>query len=217
MPRRQDPLSSLTNMTLPQAEDGTTVEEIKRILEHCTNLKSIHVCDQESTTFRGDMLRHLDLSTGIPALPVGPGQVPLYNKTSVNTYSSEERQQLTLLERLYFQISALTQLQYIKLKAFVLDERVEIPSGHYADNTFPTMLSLRDVDGSGKPGYLEYLSRSTKLRQLRGSVYANTCETKVTIGWPEARWMASHWPELEVAEFFSNEDETMEPIVWLKS
>ncbi|KAG0220124.1 hypothetical protein BGX33_008481 [Mortierella sp. NVP41] len=69
---------------------------------------------------------------------------------------------------------------------------------------------------SRRPGYLERLGRLTNLEELRGSVYADTDETAVTVGWLEDQWIALHWPRLEVAEFFRHDDEIIEPFWWLQ-
>ncbi|KAK3807992.1 MAG: hypothetical protein JOS17DRAFT_766515 [Linnemannia elongata] len=68
-----------------------------------------------------------------------------------------------------------------------------------ADASFPGLLSLGD-ETTGRPGYLSWLGRLTKLRELRGSVQATTTETSKTIGRKELEWMLEHWPKLEVVE-----------------
>ncbi|KAF9156325.1 hypothetical protein BG015_005978 [Linnemannia schmuckeri] len=171
-------------------------------------------------------LRHLDLAVSIPPLPKGPDQVPYYRKMAADrsaavimcALSSEEWQHFTILERLYRQIGSLSQLTHLKLKAFVLDqlEGVGGVMAAYVNNTFPALLSLGDIDRSGRPGYLECLAGLTKLRELRGSVRTNTEETKVTMGWSEAKWMATHWPNLEIAEFFGKDDKLTDPFLWLQ-
>ncbi|KAG0372275.1 hypothetical protein BGX24_000466 [Mortierella sp. AD032] len=88
--------------------------------------------------------------------------------------------------------------------------------GSYARNTLCAMASLGDADGSGRLGYLKCLGGLTKLRHLHGNAYAKTDETKPTLGWAEARWVASHCSELEMAEFFSESEEPTESFVWLR-
>lgn len=68
----------------------------------------------------------------------------------------------------------------------------------------------------GRPDYLNWLGGFTKLMELQGSFNANTDETKVTMAWAEARWMASHWQDLEVVEFFEQDEEPTEPFLRLK-
>ncbi|KAF9134075.1 hypothetical protein BGW39_008148 [Mortierella sp. 14UC] len=157
----------------------------------------------------------LEIAFGIPALPRRPDQEPYYKRKADDTLSTEEQQHFILLERLYRQVGALSELRYLKMKAFEMDGQGRLRRGFYSDNTFPAMLSLGNAGGSGRPGYLECLGGLTKLQRLKGSVYANTDETKVTMGWPEARWMASHWPEMVVAELFPEGGEATAPFMWL--
>ncbi|KAG0216216.1 hypothetical protein BGX33_000314 [Mortierella sp. NVP41] len=60
-----------------------------------------------------------------------------------------------------------------------------------ADASFPGLLSLGGpvID---RRGYLEWLSKLAKLRELR--------ETPKTVGQKELEWILAHWPKLEVIE-----------------
>ncbi|KAF9289430.1 hypothetical protein BGZ88_007750, partial [Linnemannia elongata] len=67
--------------------------------------------------------------------------------------------------------------------------------------SFPAMLSIRDIS-TNRPGYLHHLSGLKQLKELRGSISAETDETKVTMGWAEVKWIDQNWPELRKADFF---------------
>ncbi|KAF9082395.1 hypothetical protein BGX23_012507, partial [Mortierella sp. AD031] len=127
-------------------------------------------------------LRHLKLSFGIARFD----QEPYYNRSPMVTLTDEEQEQFGVLERLYRQIGLLTELSYLDLKALALDDQGQ-PIG-----------SLGDED-TGRPGYLALLGGLKKLKVLRGSFYADTNESKMTMGWPEVRWMTAYWLKLEVA------------------
>ncbi|KAG0073635.1 hypothetical protein BGZ90_011425, partial [Linnemannia elongata] len=75
---------------------------------------------------------------------------------------------------------------------------------------------LGSGSGSGgqrgeRPGYLNWFGVLTKLKGLGGSFSANTDGTRVTMGWAEARWMASHWQYVEAAVFFEQDEELTGP------
>ncbi|KAF8944252.1 hypothetical protein BGZ47_004485 [Haplosporangium gracile] len=109
-------------------------------------------------------MRHLSLAVSIPPLPKGLDQMLYYKKEAADEETTQPW-------------------------AFVLDqlEGVRGIMAAYFNNTFSALLSLGDANGSGRPGYLECLAGLTKLRELRGSVRTNTEDTKVTMGWSEAR------------------------------
>ncbi|KAG0199400.1 hypothetical protein BGX33_011668, partial [Mortierella sp. NVP41] len=142
-------------------------------------------------------LRHLKLSFGIARFD----QEPYYNRSPMVTLTDEEQEQFGVLERLYRQIGLLTELSYLDLKALALDDQGQ-PIGRYLSiwtiNSFPALLSLGDED-TGRPGYLALLGGLKKLKVLRGSFYTDTNESKMTMGWPEVRWMTAYWLKLEVA------------------
>ncbi|KAF9156514.1 hypothetical protein BG015_004726, partial [Linnemannia schmuckeri] len=61
----------------------------------------------------------------------------------------------------------------------------------------------------GRPGYLHLLGGRTKLKALFGSVSTTTEKTMATTGMDEVKRMEKHWPALEKADFFTNENEKM--------
>ncbi|KAF9100173.1 hypothetical protein BGX23_004001 [Mortierella sp. AD031] len=162
-------------------------------------------------------IRHLEVAFGIAASSplLRPSDNPYYNRLPGCILSVEEQEQLGMLERLYRQIVILTQLSYLDLRMLALNEQGFPTVTPCGQNIFPALLSLGDGE-TGRPGYLALWGRLTKLRVLRGSVNANTDEARVTMGWREARWMAAHWHELEVAEFSRKGEDPTEPLLWLQ-
>lgn len=118
------------------------------------------------------------------------------------------------LEQFYRQIGRLVELRHLDLRLDLMG-----PNGGRHDDrptcaavSFPGLMNI----GMGRPGYLELLGGLSKLRQLRGSVHADTYETKLRVGAMEVFWMRDHWPELEWADFFCREAEVTEPFKWLR-
>ncbi|KAG0214681.1 hypothetical protein BGX33_001939 [Mortierella sp. NVP41] len=160
-------------------------------------------------------LRHLKVPFEIALLDDGPDYVPYYNSMSVVSLSDREQEQFGLLKQLYRQIGSLTKLSYLDLRTLVFDDHGLSTLTPCHRCSFPALLSLGDGEW-GRPGYLALLGGLTKLRELRGSVYADRDETVVTMGWSEARWIAAHWPRLEVTEFFRPHQDPTEPFRWLQ-
>lgn len=77
------------------------------------------------------------------------------------------------------------------------------------------MLSIRDTS-TNRPGFLHHLSGLKQLRELRGSVSAETTETVVTMGWAEVNWMNQNWPELRQADFFEDIFKVRKQFQWLQ-
>ena len=122
-----------------------------------------------------------------------------------------------MLEQLYRQIGSLHQLTYLKLKAITKDQQAGMAvMGKYFTNTFPVLLTLGDADGSGRPGFLDCLARLTKPKEIQGSVHAIAMETVVTMGLAEVHSIATHWPRLELAEFFHKNEVLTNPFAWLQ-
>ncbi|KAF9542561.1 hypothetical protein EC957_001854 [Mortierella hygrophila] len=160
-------------------------------------------------------LKVLDLGVNIHEMPeLEPGQEPYYTRTSTVGLSDAEGQHLFLLERLYRQIGALTSLTHLALRAVFAGTSMWMEHRHDVTRTFPAMLNLQD-EQTGRPGYLDLLRGLTQLEEFRGSVNTNNEETKVTMGWEEARWMARYWPQLRVVAFAKDESELREPFAWL--
>ncbi|KAF9916881.1 hypothetical protein FBU30_001106 [Linnemannia zychae] len=124
------------------------------------------------------------------------------------------------LESFYRQLGSLTELVYLDINALSIK-----PTGIYSTRTlplrrdfFPGMLTLNDKEGGMDPhGYLNLLEGLKKLKVLKGTFLVKTVEKvlKLTVGWPEARWMTTQWPNLEVAEIFEDDDTLTEPFEWM--
>ncbi|KAK3826690.1 MAG: hypothetical protein J3R72DRAFT_457737 [Linnemannia gamsii] len=189
---------------------------IQVILVECGTLERLSVgCTSESLCINLEdsilfpwgctRIQQLELNTAIPDQPLRrppADTVPYYNRPPPTTLSATEEQQLSNLEALYKQIGALTEMQWLNLRAFFIDSNGDA-SVFWSDNTFPGMLNLR-CQKTGRPGYLHHLSGLSKLQRLEGSVSAEMEETKVTIGMDEVVWMERHWPALQGATFFRN-------------
>lgn len=120
------------------------------------------------------------------------------------------------LEMLYRQIGSLPNLEELKLHGrWLAPLGWEKTNSYYNLVSFPGMLSLGDA-ARGRPGYLGLLGGLKKLKRLLGSVYANTEETRITMGWKEVVWIDEFWPELKVAEFFGEGEKVYKPFVWLQ-
>ncbi|KAF9152164.1 hypothetical protein BG015_005682 [Linnemannia schmuckeri] len=57
MPRRQDPLPRLKVLQLPRFEDDTTAADIKEILDHYTNLTTLHFQDVTSAEIQSELTK----------------------------------------------------------------------------------------------------------------------------------------------------------------
>ncbi|KAG0273078.1 hypothetical protein BGZ95_011116, partial [Linnemannia exigua] len=130
-------------------------------------------------------------------------RVPYYRRMAPVVLSLDEQALFGQLERFYIQIGKLTELEELSLHTMWGSDTASRKSGRSKRTLghFPLMLSL----GNGytrRPGYLRHLRRLKKLKVLRGSVYMDTNEAKVTTGVMEAAWMLENWPSLEQAEFF---------------
>ncbi|KAF9131166.1 hypothetical protein BGW39_002136 [Mortierella sp. 14UC] len=133
---------------------------------------------------------------------------PYYCRNPPVVLSEKELLLFGQLERLYMQIGKLTGLEELNLHT-IWGSETDQQTANRPRRTFgrlPLMLSLGGWNGdTQKLGYLHHLQGLKRLKVLRGSVYADTDETKVTMGADEADWMLEHWPSLEQAEFFPAE------------
>ncbi|KAK3837711.1 MAG: hypothetical protein JOS17DRAFT_786819 [Linnemannia elongata] len=117
---------------------------------------------------------YLSLTVGFTDLQtLYPDQKPYYRRPASLKLFAEETQQFELLEQFYGQIGKLTLLE-------MLDLRVQ----HF--------------HALGHPLNKPY----TTLKELRGSVSADTEETKQTVAWREVVFMDDTFSDLRVAEFF---------------
>ncbi|KAF9924078.1 hypothetical protein FBU30_005918 [Linnemannia zychae] len=141
---------------------------------------------------------------------------PYYRRSAPIELSCQEQTFFNQLETFYIQIGGLTELEELNLHT-MWGSRPNLQGSGRLRRTygsFPGMLSLGNKT-TGRPGFLHCLNQLKKLRVLRGSVYADTDETLVTMGMPEAIWMLENWPSLEQAEFFPSGTEPTQPFRWM--
>lgn len=163
------------------------------------------------------MIKHLSLLVRINELRVEPElrRPAYYRREAPVDLSPIETRYFEPLEHFYRQIGRLKELTHLDLRMDMMgpdgERQREIPT--CAEVSFPGLLNI----GMGRPGYLELLGGLSKLKQLCGSVLADTNETKLRVGAVEAFWMREHWPLLERAEFFYRESEVTQPFKWLRA
>ncbi|KAF9345393.1 hypothetical protein BGX26_003169 [Mortierella sp. AD094] len=130
--------------------------------------------------------------------------------------ASEACTERDAFRKLYRQIGLMT-----KLKILDLRRQDTYSTLDYHEVSLPRLLTLED-DESGAMGCLSMLAGLTDLRELRGSVRADTSEVSKRMGKQEVKWMAEHWPVLEVAEFLPDgyaktpDFEVPEHLQWLQ-
>ncbi|KAG0361389.1 hypothetical protein BC939DRAFT_476099 [Gamsiella multidivaricata] len=137
----------------------------------------------------------------------------------------EEEQYWKGVEAFYTKIGCLTNLRVLDLKLGINVEgdygTVQRWAYRYQDVSLPRLLALEDLK-EGKRGYMSCLAGLKELRELRGSVYANTIEAKAALGQREMEWIVQHWPKIELVEFMSpghekNADQEIpEHLEWLQ-
>ncbi|KAF9930559.1 hypothetical protein FBU30_000348 [Linnemannia zychae] len=148
-------------------------------------------------------------------LPVEENIEPYYARSTPITLTEAEKQHFARLEALYQQIGALKELQNLNIQMIDLnDQNRTLPRDQKTLQVLPAFLSLGDPS-TGRPGFLHHLAGLENLEHMRGSISAFAKETKVTMGWPEAKWMHQHWPKLRIIELFELFDST-EPFEWLE-
>ncbi|KAF9096541.1 hypothetical protein BGX29_008543, partial [Mortierella sp. GBA35] len=171
---------------------------ISVVFEECTNLESLEIsCSRVSGAFITlddalerlwvfTKLSELSLSIGGCELPVEPGVQPYYARPHPIVFSDIETEHFVRLEELYRRIGQLKDLKDLTFTLVPLNEHGQLDQvAMDKHRSFPAMLSLGNV-WSGRPRYLHYFARLSKLGNIRGSVNAGTEETKVTTGWMEA-------------------------------
>ncbi|KAF9113814.1 hypothetical protein BGW39_003577 [Mortierella sp. 14UC] len=201
-------------------------QALERLFVGCLSDSTRHqLCvgleDAIETPWACTRIQELKLTITIPDEPfhhLAEDAVPYYERPAPIALSTAEKEQLRSLEALYCQIGALTELHFVRLYAHFYDPQDLRPvSRDYQATTFPAMLNL-GCEETGRPGFLHHLAGLTKLKQLFGSVSAETRETRSTIGKEEIVWMERHWPMLQGAGFLSRraKNNIPEPFRWWK-
>ncbi|KAF9134123.1 hypothetical protein BGW39_008038 [Mortierella sp. 14UC] len=192
---------SLTNLSIGTLSDSLyiTLDDAIEVSWSCTNLQRLKLCISGCE------------------LPYDPEMDPYYSRPAPITLIKAEEHQFSRLERLYYQIGRLIELQRLELTMVRIDDQGQVKNTPWDQPlSLPGLLTLGD-DSTGRPGYLNHLAGLTKLRKLLGSVRADAKETTGSVGWNEARWMDKHWPQLVSARMFWADALATEPFQWLKS
>ncbi|KAF9086952.1 hypothetical protein BGX23_008443 [Mortierella sp. AD031] len=183
MPRRQEPLAELRVFEMWNMLESASADVLVAIFEHCPNVINLRC----------------------------PGYS---NDDDVNTPSAalawcctklQDSIEFRILERLYWQIGQLTELEYLDLRTDVKGG-LWLPDGvswreQYKKTSFPGLFTLAGWR-TGRFGYLHLLSGLKKLEVLQGSVYADTPAAEATMDVRELVWIEENWLVLRSAEFY---------------
>ncbi|KAF9135560.1 hypothetical protein BGW39_002308 [Mortierella sp. 14UC] len=209
---------------------GINSRSLSVLLVECPNLEvfqvtwvdrlrgpTLHLEDAVANPWGSTKFRRLSLTIGIPVIhPNHASERPYYMRKGPIVLTEAESERFALLEKLYRQIGSLVELEHVDLRVdFVNALGESFEDTTYEHLSFPGLLSLGDKR-TGRVGYLDLLSGLTKLKELRGSVYACVDETKKTMSLREVVWLDHFWPQLEVAEFFFEHQPVSMPFKWLQ-
>ncbi|KAK3836794.1 MAG: hypothetical protein J3R72DRAFT_450150 [Linnemannia gamsii] len=192
---------NITNLSIGSLSDSLYIalDDAIEVSWSCTNLQQLKLCISGCE------------------LPCDPELDPYYSRPAPIALTKAEEQQFSRLERLYYQIGRLSELQRLELTMVRIDEQGQVMNTPWDQLlSLPGLLTLGD-DSTGRPGYLNHLAGLTKLRKLLGSVRADAKDTADSVGWNEARWMDKHWPHLICASLFWADAVATEPFQWLKN
>ncbi|KAG0279730.1 hypothetical protein BGZ95_000393 [Linnemannia exigua] len=178
---------------------------------------TLHLDDAVANPWGSTNFRRLSLTIGIPIIHFTlANKQPYYMRNGPIVLSEAESERFALLEKLYRQIGSLVELEHLNLRVDMVNALGEsLDDTSYEHLSFPGLLSLGDKR-TGRIGYLDLLSGLTKLKELRGSVYARADETEKTMSLREVVWLDHFWPQLELAEFFFENEPVSMPFKWLQ-
>ncbi|KAK3837710.1 MAG: hypothetical protein JOS17DRAFT_837385 [Linnemannia elongata] len=209
---------------------GVDSRSLAVILAECPNLvvlqvtwsdhyrgPALHLEDAITVPWGSNKFRRLSLTIGIPVIhPTDGSEKPYYLRKGPVILTEAETERFAHLEKFYKQIGSLHELEHLDLRVDMVNALGEsFNDTTYEHLSFPGLLSLGNTR-TGRVGYLDLLGGLTKLKELRGSVYARTVETEKTMSLREIVWVDQFWPQLEVAEFFSENEPVSEPFRWLQ-
>ncbi|KAG0311700.1 hypothetical protein BGZ97_011685 [Linnemannia gamsii] len=209
---------------------GVNSRSLAVILVECPNLvvlqvtwadhyrgPPLHLEDAISAPWGSNKFRRLSLTIGIPViLSTDARERPYYLRKGPLVLTEAEAGRFARLEKFYKQIGSLRDLEHLDLRADMVDALGEsFDDTSYEHLSFPGLLSLGNKR-TGRIGYLDLLSGLTKLKELRGSVYARADETAKTMSLREVVWFDHFWPQLELAEFFFENEPVSESFRWLQ-
>ncbi|KAG0288020.1 hypothetical protein BGZ96_008139 [Linnemannia gamsii] len=179
--------------------------------------QALHLEDAIYAPWGSKKFRRLSLTIGIPVIrPADANEQPYYMRKGPLVLTEAEAGRFALLEKFYKQIGSLRDLEHLDLRVDMVNALGEsFDDTTYEHCSFPGLLSLGNKR-TGRVGYLDLLSGLTKLKELRGSVYARTDETDKIMSLREIVWFDHYWPQLELAEFFFENEPVREPFRWLQ-
>ncbi|KAG9063297.1 hypothetical protein KI688_004179 [Linnemannia hyalina] len=151
---------------------------------------ALHLEDAALAEWGCARIRYLELTVAFTP----DGRDPKYFAAdpTMTTWTEEDHHHWDLMDRLYTQIGALSELVVLKLKAAGVPRPPHTPRNrqrgdNFKDTCLPGLLSLEDPT-SGKIGFLSRLSGLTKLRELRGSLFWTNREVLARTGEREVEW-----------------------------
>ncbi|KAG0279725.1 hypothetical protein BGZ95_000388 [Linnemannia exigua] len=220
--RHSDTLRQLTFEGCGSVDSKTIViilnecKALEDLSVHGSYASCLRLADAVSMDWASAKVIRLSLTIGFTDLQtLYQEQEPYYRRRQPLNLFAEETRQFELLERFYRQIGVLVQLQFLDLRVKYFHAHGNPINKPYSAATFPGLFSVGDKR-TDRPGYLQLLAGLTKLKELRGSVSANTDEAKVTMGWKEVVFMDEVFSNLRVAEFFSEGAPLRPPFQWLQ-
>ncbi|KAG0281011.1 hypothetical protein BGZ95_007381 [Linnemannia exigua] len=219
---------TLQMIDLTQFHHSSRMSVSSFIFKECLNISSLSIGalsdslyitldDAIEVSWSCNTLQQLKLCISGCELPCDPEIDPYYSRTAPISLTKAEEHQFSRLERLYYQIGRLSELQRLELLMVRIDEQGQVKNTPWDQPlSLPGLLTLGD-ESTGRPGYLNHLAGLAKLRKLLGSVRADAKDTAGSVGWNEARWMDKHWPRLVCARMFWTDALATEPFQWLKN
>ncbi|KAG0374344.1 hypothetical protein BGX24_010510 [Mortierella sp. AD032] len=185
------------------------------VIEGCYDPHEFWLAEAVAQQWASTRIRHLAIEINIGSFEVlRKGTV--YSRPLPIVFEDSEVDRMRQLKRLYQQLGSLVELEYLDLRI-----AVDVGARDEQDNylnfrsfSFPCLMALRD-EKTGRPGYLHLLAGWKNLKTLRGSFYADTEETKLTIDQDVCAWIHKHWPRVEKAAFFHRNTTLGPPFQWL--
>lgn len=159
---------------------------------------ALHLEDAALAEWVCTRIRYLELSVAFTT----DGRDPKYFVVdpTMTTWTVEDHHHWVLMDKLYTQIGALSELVVLKLKAAGASRpphtvRNRQRGDSFKDTCLPGLLSLEDST-TGKTGFLSRLSGLTNLCELRGSLFWKNREVPARTGEREVEWFVNHLPAL---------------------
>ncbi|KAG0376669.1 hypothetical protein BGX24_007388 [Mortierella sp. AD032] len=199
--------------------DKVDTEIVVTILTTCAALESLNLKEENSLPVPlSELIAHKCVCTGLKYLRISidwgrfchptPSHLPAYYLQSWDSSpSQQDKERWTLLERLYYQIGSLVELEELNMVAsegfmnsnpYSSDFDDTYEESYRDPGRFSLQFSLGVHGSTGRRGYLSWLAGLKKLKVLRGSVHLGNPEVAMTLKQAELEWMLVHWPKLKV-------------------